>query len=529
MAQKSMSADSDTEPESDALPQKYNVGDVLLGKYRLVSILGEGGMGEVWEAHNIPLDAPVAVKLIRADLDEGSAAERLVQEARAAARLGHPAIVRIFDVGETKHGNPFIVMERLRGESLAAVAERQGRLPSASAVQILLPIADALATAHIKGIVHRDIKPENIYIAEDENGELQPKLLDFGVVKLEHADAKTNLTQMGTVVGSPGYLSPEQARGAEDIDYRVDVWAFSVVLYEVITGVAPFNGGNYHALLRAIVEDEPRPTTDHAAGDGELWAIIERGLRKDRDERWPSMMEYGRALAGWALQEGVDEDVCGTGIELKWLSNSKNPGRASLVSVNFEADEMPSAIRRARTSRAFTDAPRLSTGPSAPALEAPATVSPSKHHRAWMVGGGMFVLGCVALAVISTMASGDREVETAASPSETQAAEPAPKDAPSDTQATEPGEPDTAEPPPAPEETESSEPQAVEQTAAPTRNLRRKAPAPPQTVQVTPTLPPSEDEPAEPLPSDAAPAPAATKPATKKNPKGPDADLKSPY
>src|SRR5690606_25541789 len=174
--------------------------------YRLLSVLGEGGMGEVWEAKNIGLDAPVAIKLIRADLKEESAAERLVQEARAAARLGHPAIVRVFDVGETRFADPFIVMERLRGDNLGDLLGAEGRLPAVAAVQILLPIADALATAHLKGIVHRDIKPENIYLAEDENGELQPKLVDFGVAKLENAEFDTKLTMRGTIVGSPSYL-----------------------------------------------------------------------------------------------------------------------------------------------------------------------------------------------------------------------------------------------------------------------------------------------------------------------------------
>lgn len=514
MAPKSMSADSDPEPESDVLPRKYNVGDVLLGKYRLVSILGEGGMGEVWEAHNVPLDAPVAVKLIRADLDEGSAAQRLVQEARAAARLGHPAIVRIFDVGETRHGDPFIVMERLRGESLAAVAERQGRLPAASAVQVLLPIADALANAHIKGIVHRDIKPENIYVAEDENGELQPKLLDFGVVKLEHAETNSNLTQMGTVVGSPGYLSPEQARGSDDIDYRVDVWAFSVVLYEVITGVAPFNGGNYNALLRSIVEDEPRPTTDHAAGDGELWSIVERGLRKDRDERWPSMMEYGRALAQWALQAGVDEDVCGTGIELKWLSSSKSPGRASLVSVSFDPDEMPSAVRRART-RLPTESPPLATGPSAPALEAPEPPPPLRRHGLWLIAGALLVLGCIAAAIV--LLAGEPEPDPAVAPKAAQA----PTHPTHETPKSEPAKPKQAEESSkaALEDTTRSKAKAPESERVPAApKPTRAAPPPRRAVQVAPTLAPPAPEP-----------PPEEQPPPKKKPKPQDNDLKSPY
>ncbi|HEU5074969.1 MAG TPA: protein kinase [Polyangiaceae bacterium] len=363
--------DSASSPSSDSTKRRYNADDVVAGKYQLIRILGEGGMGAVWEARNIGLDSAVAIKLIRADLDEDSAAERLVQEARAAARLGHPAIVRVFDVGETHFGDPFIVMERLRGDNMGDLLGTEGRLTAVAAVQILLPIADALATAHTKGIVHRDIKPENIYLAEDENGELQPKLVDFGVAKLENAEVDSKLTLRGTIVGSPGYLAPEQARGSEAADYRVDIWAFSVVLYELITGVPPFSGGNYNALLRSIVEDDPTPTVEHRAGDAELWTIVERGLRKDAQERWPSMQEYGRALAHWAFSQGVDEDICGTGLEAKWLTG-KAPGRASLVSVNFEEFESPSAIRQRRRLR--------SDSPVARSASTAATQAPPPPH-----------------------------------------------------------------------------------------------------------------------------------------------------
>jgi serine/threonine-protein kinase len=380
-------------------------------------------MGEVWEAQNIALDAPVAVKLIRTDLDEASAAQRLMQEARAAAKLGHPAIVHIFDVGETSFKDPFIVMERLRGESLGALTERQGRLAAVSAVQILLSIADALATAHLQGIIHRDIKPDNIYIAEDANGLLQPKLVDFGVVKLEHAESDSNLTGVGTVVGSPGYLSPEQARGREDIDYRVDVWAFSVVLYEVITGECPFNGGNYNALLRSIVEDEPRPTTQHAAGDPELWSIIERGLRKDKEERWPSMLEYGRALAQWALDLGVEEDVCGTGLEQKWITTSR-PARATLTS--FSEFEANSAVRRARLVRQVRDSVPTGNAPPKPDTIAP----PPQRRNQWLVGGALFIAACAAGALaIVNMGSAPGAGEKAATESADDVAVPAEKPA----------------------------------------------------------------------------------------------------
>jgi serine/threonine protein kinase len=297
---------------------RYAPGVVLSGKYRLEALLGEGGMGAVWSASNLLLDLPVAIKLIRADLDRSALRARLQLEARSAAKLGHPAIVRVYDVGESELGDPYIVMELLRGETLSKVLA-QGRLSAARAVQLLLPIIDALASAHARGIVHRDLKPDNLMIALEQQ-RIQPKILDFGIAKLtDPRDTDHKLTEVGMVVGSPEYMSPEQARGRDDVDASADVWAMCVVLYESITGTTPFAAPNYNALLRAIVEDDPRSLMDHAAGDLALWEILKRGLAKDRRNRYASISELGRVLAGWLITHGVFEDACGTSVEAKWL------------------------------------------------------------------------------------------------------------------------------------------------------------------------------------------------------------------
>ncbi len=312
-------------PSALAAPlTRYQVGSVLCGKYRLDDLLGEGGMGEVWRAANLMLDLPVAIKLIRADLDRAALRGRLQVEARSVAKLGHPAIVRIYDVGETESGDPFIVMELLHGETLAQLLAK-GRLSAVHTVQLLLPIIDACSAAHARGIVHRDLKPDNLLIARDDH-RVQPKILDFGIAKLtDPRDANHHLTEAGTVVGSPDYMSPEQARGREDVDYRTDIWALCVVLYEAITGTTPFVAPNYNALLRSIVEDEPTPLADHAAGDAELWGILQKGLAKAPQNRQRSMAELGRALAGWLLSHGVQEDACGISVDSKWLGRSSDP------------------------------------------------------------------------------------------------------------------------------------------------------------------------------------------------------------
>ena len=233
----------------------------------------------------------------------------------------------------------------------------QGRLSAARAVQLLLPIIDALATAHARGIVHRDLKPDNLMIALEQQ-RIQPKILDFGVAKLtDPRDVDPKLTDVGMVVGSPEYMSPEQARGRDDVDASADVWAMCVVLYEAITGSTPFAAANYNALLRAIVEDEPLPLVDHAAGDLALWEILKRGLAKDRRNRYGSIAELGRVLAGWLVTHGVFEDACGTSLEAKWL------GATSDVSPVASGSGTTRALSAAFQPKVTHDSNPHATGP----------------------------------------------------------------------------------------------------------------------------------------------------------------------
>jgi serine/threonine-protein kinase len=296
-------------------------GSVIDGKYRLDRILGEGGMGSVWQAHNLQLDMPVAIKLLRAGPDLAQLSERMKLEARSAARLVHPAIVRVFDIDTGPTGDPYIVMELLRGESLADVLDR-GRLSTTHAVQIMLPIAEGLALAHAKGIVHRDLKPQIIFVAE-EGVHLQPKLLDIGIAKLVDAALPAgSITDTGIMLGSPDYMSPEQARGQTDLDQRTDLWSFCVVLYEAITGITPFQGVNYNALMRAIIDEPPLPIPSEIVVEPRLQEILIRGLYKDRSLRPSSMQALGRELADFLLSRDVHEDVTGGALDQRWTGRS---------------------------------------------------------------------------------------------------------------------------------------------------------------------------------------------------------------
>ncbi len=342
------------------LSRPYIAGDVIAGKYRLTRIIGRGGMGAVWQAHNLPLDIDVAIKLIRRDRTAPEAAERLLTEARAAARLMHPAIVRVFDFGESEQGDPFIVMEMLRGESLSSILRRKRRLTPLVAVQAMLPVAGALVSAHGKGIVHRDLKPDNIIVVHGEDGALVPKIVDFGIAKLLSAAPERQVTMAGEVLGSPDYMSPEQAKGAENVGEATDIWAFSVVLYELVTGKRPFDGPNYNALIAAILTIDPQPITAHGAGDAALAGIIEHGLAKEISARWPRMKDYGAALASWAVANGVEDDMTGAPIAKQWLGGQMkrlltvNPDdspqlRAALAAVQAPAGATPETPRPTRS------------------------------------------------------------------------------------------------------------------------------------------------------------------------------------
>ena len=229
-----------------ARTKRYDAGAIISGKYQLVEVLGEGGMGSVWVAKNRTLDVDVAIKLMRAEFADSvdGIAERMLQEARAAACIGHPAIIQVFDFGFAEYGDPFIVMELLRGESLEQALCRRHRVSPNRAVQTLLPIIDALAATHALGIVHRDLKPANLFLTRDTYGQPCIKVLDFGISKILDPNGLESvmLTDSRALIGSPAYMSPEQMRSARDVDQRTDIWSLGAVLFELLTGRPAWTG-----------------------------------------------------------------------------------------------------------------------------------------------------------------------------------------------------------------------------------------------------------------------------------------------
>jgi serine/threonine-protein kinase len=291
-------------------------GDLIGEKYRLEGPIALGGMGTVWRAHNETLGTPIAIKLGRSEGAGLARPERLLTEAKAAANLDHPAIVRVFDFGTAPSGAPFVVMELLSGETLRDFLERERSVPAPEAIRILLPVLAGIDAAHSHGIVHRDLKPENIFLARHDGGNVQPKIVDFGIAKMTQDSPR--ITSKGTVIGSPEYMAPEQATGERDVDQRVDVWSAAVVLYEMIAGRTPWSGPNCPALLRAILQDDAPSLSGTHGVDASLLAILDLGLAKNREHRWKSARELGSALACWLLAHGYADDISGASLRACW-------------------------------------------------------------------------------------------------------------------------------------------------------------------------------------------------------------------
>jgi len=274
----------------------------VFGRYEIVRPLGAGGMGVVYEALHRELRKPVAIKIMKPEQARLETARlRFLREAEAAARIRHPHVVDVSDVGN--HGGlPFLVMEYLEGEDLGALLRREGRLDVGRALDILLPVIAGVAAGHDQGVVHRDLKPQNIFLARRPSGDLTPKVLDFGVSKLLGATpASGNLTAAGAVYGTVQYMSPEQANGSQSIGPGSDQYTLATILFECITGQRSFPGENTLELLRRICSGTfAPPSTLRADLSPALEAVVLRAMSLDPAARFESLYPLGGALLPFA-------------------------------------------------------------------------------------------------------------------------------------------------------------------------------------------------------------------------------------
>jgi len=274
-------------------------GKVLEGKYRLIRRLGSGGVGTVYEAVHAVIGQKFAIKILKPEFaGNPTLALRLVQEAKSASAVDHPSIIKVFDAGRTKDGLTFLVMELLQGDELATHIRVRAPFEVDEAVDITGDVLEALVAAHRRGIIHRDLKPENVFLTVGPRGQRWTKLLDFGIAKVvDHKLGAPRLTHAGTVVGTPYYMAPEHARGARDLDARVDVYATGVMLFEMLTRRVPYDGASYNEVLAKVLSDPfPSPREFNPRIPEGIEALILRATAKDRDARFPTAEAFLEAL-----------------------------------------------------------------------------------------------------------------------------------------------------------------------------------------------------------------------------------------
>lgn len=292
-------------------------------RYDTAIPIGEGGMGEVFKAWDPDLKRFVALKVLRHMAPE--MVERLLREARIQAQVDHPAVCEVYEVGEDD-GRPYIAMEYVEGPLLSEAAPS---LTLEQKVLVIQRVADAVQAAHTKGLVHRDLKPSNVILGRDESDELRPYVLDFGLAREQ---AVSGLTQTGQILGTPGYLSPEQAREASTFDRRSDVFSLGVILYELLAGSLPFPGDSTAEILVGLLERDPKPLRQLAPGvPVELETVVMKCLEKDPDRRYGSARELADDLARFLAGEPVAARPAGSGRRLVRLVRRYRTAAAALV------------------------------------------------------------------------------------------------------------------------------------------------------------------------------------------------------
>ena len=312
-------------------------GTVVAERFRLVRPLGQGGMGSVWLADHMALDIPCAIKFIQAESrDSAEVRQRFEREAKIAAQIRSPHVVQVLDHGVWE-GTPYIAMERLEGEDLDDRIERVGRLGAAETASITAQVARALSRAHAAGLVHRDLKPANIFLAGDDDREIA-KVLDFGIAKDSTPRISTSSnTKTGSILGTPAYMSPEQAQGVKQVDHRSDLWSLAVVVFECVTGQLPFQSEAFgDLLLKIMVHPLPVPSALAPVPPGfDAWWT--RAAARDPDQRFQSAKELSDALI---LALGVSSSDSGA-IRLSISDTYSVPG----LSVGLDRSSTPGLDR----------------------------------------------------------------------------------------------------------------------------------------------------------------------------------------
>jgi serine/threonine protein kinase len=356
------------------------VGRTEGGKYKLVRLLGEGGMGAVYEAQHLVVGRRFAIKFLHPELaDNTEIVARFQREAQAAGSLENENIAAVVDAGTADDDAPYLVMEYLEGEDLAHLLFRCGQLPVPRAAYIMIQACRGLVAAHEHSIVHRDLKPENLFVCKRNDGSDLVKVLDFGIAKLHVGGAGTGLTHTGATMGTPFYMSLEQARGAKEVDHRTDIYSLGVILYEILSGTKPHPGESYNEILYHVISNEPTPLD--AVRDGlpaGLATVVHKAMAREPGDRYGSVVELMDALIPFA---GRTVTPLRTSIGATVPTPKSLPGTPVSKTAKLEAPENLA----------------VETPPETP--EIPDDIPTESHSRLFLFGG-VAVLGVLLVAAV---------------------------------------------------------------------------------------------------------------------------------
>jgi serine/threonine-protein kinase len=384
-------------------------GQTIAGKYRLNRLLGTGGMASVWSATNVFTEREFAIKFMLPQVARTpEAARRFLLEAKVSARINHPNIIEVIDVGQAEDSSLFLVMELLNGISLdVAVRRRLPSMPVYEFMGFMRDVAEALAAAHRSGVIHRDLKPTNVFLHTDRDGRIVPKILDFGVSKILEEENNTALTVVGTVLGSPLYMSPEQAMGAEGIDGRTDVFAFGSILFEALSGQRAFDGPNFNALIVTIATSEPKRIDDVAPHLPEpLRALVRQCLVTNKANRIESFDRIVEQL------DAMMPELAKSELRLAQPHRAETPSEADLAT-NALA---PASDRQTASSvhPSSIHPPPASMPISNSGIAAPSQDMTLPSRRTVAITAGMLGVAAVVLVLVAAFSRSDDEPHAAA-------------------------------------------------------------------------------------------------------------------